>query len=118
LVAREEILGHFHFWEKLMSMAMFGRGSWPYAPRPGMLKVAGIITFRDESVMLEFLGLIRIEDGLLRAMIHYEPQFAIILDGAAVPGDICRILVYASDFPGITHTSLDVETVVNEEVIT
>jgi hypothetical protein len=87
----------------------------PFAGRPGMLRITAMILFRDEQTMLDFAGTVRIEDGALQATYHYDPTVAIVWRGAASPTDVSRLLTYAADFPGITHASAEVETVLEEE---
>lgn len=81
-------------------------------PRPtGMLQVKAMILFRDESLMLKFAGTIQVDKGHLNTDYHYDPQVAIVLSGHASPLDVSRLLSHAADFPGITHASAEVETI-------
>ncbi len=103
-----------------MPMGQFGDAQsihkkQPFAGKPGQLRVTVMILFRDEQVMLDFAGTIRIENGALQAVYHYDPQVAIVFRGAASPTDICRLLTYAGEFPGITLASAEIETVLSEE---
>jgi len=87
----------------------------PFAGRPGMLRITAMILFRDEQTMLDFAGTVRVDDGALQAVYHYDPTVAIVWRGAASPADISRLLTYAGDFPGITHISADIESVQDVE---
>jgi hypothetical protein len=107
-----------------MSTGQFGsiKGPFtkgPFAGVPGMLRLEAMILFRTEKDMLDFAGTIRVDDGVFRAVYHYDPQVAVVLTGAASPADVCRLMSAASDFPGVTHASAEIETVLpveNEEV--
>jgi hypothetical protein len=82
-----------------------------FAGNPGMLRLEAMILFHTEKDMLDFASTIRVDDGVFRAIYHYDPQVAVVLTGAATPLDVCRLLTAASDFPGVTHCSAEIETV-------
>jgi hypothetical protein len=84
-----------------------------FKPRPGMLRVTAMILFRNESLMLDFGGTIRVEDGAVSASYSYDPQVAITLRGTVSPSDISRLLSSITGFPGITHASAELETVLS-----
>lgn len=103
-----------------MAMGQFGNAQSihkkePYAGKPGMLRIEAMILFRNEQIMLDFMGTLRIENGALQATYHYDPQVAVVLRGAASPFDTSRLFLSSSEFPGITHFSAEVETVLDEE---
>jgi len=108
----------------MAATGMFGdakdfHGKEPFTGKPGMLRITAMVLFRDEQAMLDFAGTVRVGNGILHAVYHYDPQHAIVFRGAAMPIDINRLFLNAAEFPGITHFSAEVETVQrveNEEV--
>lgn len=83
----------------------------PVPPRPGMLNASIMLLFRTESLMLSFAGTLRITDGSFHTEYHYDPHVAIVLRGLISPLDVSRILSAASEFPGVTYASAELETV-------
>jgi hypothetical protein len=79
--------------------------------RPGMFRVTMMFCFRDESLMLKFAGTIKVERGALNIAFHYDPMHAVIVEGVAEAADVSRILSSVADFPGITHASAELDTV-------
>lgn len=103
-----------------MSTGEFGSIKGPFtkdafAGVPGMLRLEAMILFRDEKDMLDFAGTIRVDNGVFRAVYHYDPQVAVVLTGAASPADVCRLMNAASEFPGVTHASAEIEIVLPAE---
>jgi hypothetical protein len=82
----------------------------PFEPKPGMLKIAAMFLFRNESDMLDFASVVHIDDGILHAEYHYDPQHAIVFRGFLPPTDLTRLLSSAGDFPGIAHASAELES--------
>lgn len=115
MVAGQEVLG-----DVLMNgiFASLGNKIEPedFEPRPGMLRVSALIVFRDESTMLDFAPTIKIQDGILRAVYHYDPVVAIAFWGAVSATDISRLLSTAGEFPGIEHASAELEIVETKPV--
>ena len=82
--------------------------------RPGMLKVTMMFCFRDEPLMLKFAKTVKDEHSPLFIEFHYEPTHAIVVQGVISPGDVCRLLSSATDFPGVTHASAELETILED----
>lgn len=103
-----------------MSTGQFGTIKGPFTKDvfegvPGMLRLEAMILFRTETDMLDFAGTIHVDSGVFRAVYHYDPTVAVVLTGAASPADVCRLMTAASEFPGVTHASAEIETVLPTE---